>query len=80
MTRKGQSNGDGNIEGDPAIGRGAALIAGLIESSNDLTGALIKWLTGPSGEDIRICRAGLTALSNSLGNEYTVGTILAHPY
>ena len=71
MNKKEPSHENENIKADPGIGRAAALIAGILTDSSDLTDALVTWLTGASGggigQDVRVCRAALAALSNDLG-------------
>ena len=62
----------GVIKGDSTISGGAALIAGILKDSADLTESLVTWLTGSSGRgiggDLSIWRAALTALSDNQGS------------
>ncbi len=78
MHMKERPNDGGDLKADPAIGRGAALITGIIKASGDLTDALVKWLTvasgGGIGQDVRVCRAVLAALSSNLGKGYILVT------
>lgn len=83
MHMKERPNDGGELKADPAIGRGAALITGIIQASSDLTDPLVKWLTvasgGGVGQDVRVCRAALAALSSNLGKKYAL-VPCASPY
>lgn len=74
MNAKEPPKDSADVGADPAVSRGAALVAGIIKDSGDLTDALVTWLTGASaggiGQDARVCRAALAALTNNLGKEY----------
>jgi len=84
MHLKEPPNDGENLKADPAISRGAALITGIIKASNDLTDVLVKWLTvatgGGMGQDVRVCRAVLAALSSNLGKEYALVASLDNLY
>lgn len=71
MHMKEPPDDGGDFKADLAISRGAGLITGVIRDSSDLTDALVAWLTGSSGggmgQDVRVCRAVLAALSSNLG-------------